>query len=124
LQESRTFLSREEVTKYFEVRFFSLALMAIGFFVVCVFLLFFFTSRGQYIYSVLVVTLMIIALVGAVELTRYAKILKRREKDRLQKMQIANNHPSFEGICLFRRTCYDRNDCSYSEERESKTPTR
>jgi hypothetical protein len=87
-------LSRDEVTKYFEVRFFSLALMAIGIFVIGVFLLFFFTSRGQYIYSVLVVALMIIALVGAVELARYAKILKRREKD-----------------------------CSYSEGGGSKTPT-
>jgi hypothetical protein len=115
-------LSRDEVAKYFEVRFFSLALMAIGFFVVCVFLLFFFTVRGQYIYSVLVVTLIIIALVGAVELTRYAKILKRREKDRVAKMQIANKHPSFEGIYPFLRTCYERNDCGYSEGRESKTP--
>jgi hypothetical protein len=78
-------LSTKEVTKYFEVRFFSLALMAIGFFVVCMFLLLFFTSRGQYIYSVLVVALMIIALVGAVEMARYAKILKRREKDRVSK---------------------------------------
>jgi hypothetical protein len=78
-------LSTEEVSKYFEVRFFSLALMAIGFFVVCVFLLLFFTSQGQYVYSVLVVALMIIALVGAVELARYAKILKRREKDRVSK---------------------------------------
>jgi len=59
--------------------------MAIGFFVVCVFLLFFFTSRGQYIYSVLVIALMIIALVGAVIMARYAKILKRREKDRISK---------------------------------------
>ena len=78
-------MSRGKVTKYFEVRFFSLAVMAIGFFVVCVFLLFFFTSRGQYIYSVLVIALMIIALVGAVIMARYAKILKRREKDRISK---------------------------------------
>jgi hypothetical protein len=73
-------LSREEVTKYFEVRFFSLALMAIGVFVVCVFLIFFFVSRGQYIYAVVVMALMVVVLLAALELLRYARILKRRGK--------------------------------------------
>jgi len=82
-------LSRDEVTKYFEVRLFSLVLMAIGFFVVCVFLLFFFISREQYAYSVVVIVLMVIVLLGALELSRYAKILKRREKAAVQKTQIA-----------------------------------
>jgi hypothetical protein len=73
-------LSREEVTKYFEVRFFSLALMAIGIFIVCVFLLFFFISRGQYFYAVALAASAVIVLLAAVEVLRYAKILKRREK--------------------------------------------
>jgi hypothetical protein len=82
-------LSREEVTKYFEVRFFSLALMAIGIFVVFVFLLFFFISRGQYVYAVAVIALIVIVLLAALELLRYAKILKRHEKAAVQKPQIA-----------------------------------
>ena len=82
-------MSREEVTKYFEVRFFSLALMAIGIFVVCVFLLFFFISRGQYVYAVAVIALIVIVLLAALELLRYAKILKRHEKAVVQKPQIA-----------------------------------
>jgi FlaA1/EpsC-like NDP-sugar epimerase len=82
-------LSRDEVSKYFEVRFFSLALMAIAIFVVCAFLLFFFMSRGQYIYTVVVIALMALALLGALELRRFAKILKRQEKATVQKTQIA-----------------------------------
>ena len=82
-------MSRDEVSKYFEVRLFSLVLMAIGFFVVCVFLLFFFISRGQYVYSVAVIVLMVIVLLGALELSRYAKSLKTREKAAVQKNQIA-----------------------------------
>ena len=80
-------MSREEVTKYFEVRFFSLALMAIGIFVVCIILLFFFISRGQYVYAVAVIALMVIVLLAALELSRYAKILKKREKAAVQKTQ-------------------------------------
>jgi hypothetical protein len=82
-------LSRDEVSKYFEVRFFSLALMAIAIFVVCAFLLFFFISRGQYIYAMVVIALMVITLLGALELERYAKILKNQEKATVQKTQIA-----------------------------------
>ena len=78
-------MSREEVTKYFEVRFFSLALTAIGIFVVFVFLLFFFISRGQYVYAVAVIALIVIVLLAALELLRYAKILKRHEKAAVQK---------------------------------------
>ena len=82
-------MSRDEVSKYFEVRLFSLVLMAISFFVVCVFLLFFFISREQYAYSVAVIVLMVIVLLGALELSRYAKSLKTREKAAVQKNQIA-----------------------------------
>jgi len=78
-------LSREEVKKYFEVRFFSLAFMAIGIFAVCVYLLFFFMSRGQYVYAVAVIALIVIVLLAALELLRYAKILKRHEKVAVQK---------------------------------------
>jgi cytochrome c biogenesis protein CcdA len=81
-------LSREEVLKYLEVHFFSLALTAIGIFVVCVFLLFFFITREEYIYAAVVVALMVIALLGALELERFAKILKRQEKATTQKTQI------------------------------------
>ena len=73
-------MSREEVTKYFEVRFFSLALMAIGIFIVCIFLLFFFISQGQYVYAVAVIALAVIVLLATVELLRYTRTLKRREK--------------------------------------------
>ena len=82
-------LSRDEVTKYFEVRFFSLALTAIGIFVVCLFLLFLFVSRGQYVYAVAVIALMVIVLLAALELLGYAKILKRRGKAVVQKTQTA-----------------------------------
>ena len=81
-------MSREEVLKYLEVHFFSLALTAIGIFVVCVFLLFFFISRGEYIYAAVVIVLMVIALLGALELERFAKILKKQEKATTQKTQI------------------------------------
>jgi FlaA1/EpsC-like NDP-sugar epimerase len=81
-------LSRENVLKYFEVRFFSLALTSIGIFVVCVFFLFFFISRREYIYAAIVVAFMVIALLGALELGRFAKILKKREKGTAQKTQI------------------------------------
>jgi FlaA1/EpsC-like NDP-sugar epimerase len=81
-------LSRDEVKKYFEVRFFSLAIMAVGIFVVCVFLLFFFISRGQYVYAFAVIALAAMVLLVALELSRYAKILKRREKATVQKTQI------------------------------------
>jgi FlaA1/EpsC-like NDP-sugar epimerase len=82
-------LSTDEVSKYFEVRFFSLALMAITIFVVCAFLLFFFMSQRQYIYAIVVTALMVITLLGALELRRFAKILKRQEKATVQKTQIA-----------------------------------
>ena len=63
--------------------------MAIGIFVVFVFLLFFFISRGQYVYAVAVIALAVIVLLAALELLRYAKILKRREKAAVQKTQTA-----------------------------------
>jgi membrane protein YdbS with pleckstrin-like domain len=70
-------LSRDEITKYFEVRLFSLVLMAISTFVVCVFLFFFFISQEQYVYSAAVFVLMVIVFLGALELLRYAKSIKR-----------------------------------------------
>jgi len=73
-------LSRDEVKKYFEVRFFSLALMAIGIFAVCVFLFFFFVARGQYVYAVAVIALAVAVFLAALELLGYVKLLKKREK--------------------------------------------
>jgi uncharacterized membrane protein YfhO len=87
LQRAGYFLSREEVTKYFEVRFFSLALMAIGIFVLCLFLIFFFISQGQYVYVVAVIALAVIVLLVALELSRYAKSLKRGEKAAVRPVQ-------------------------------------
>ena len=78
-------MSRDEVNKYFEVRFFSLALMAIGIFAVCVFLLFFFASRGQYVYAIAIIALAVTVFLAALELYRYAKSLKKREKAAFQK---------------------------------------
>jgi hypothetical protein len=78
-------LSKDEVKKYFEVRFFSLALMAIGIFAVCVFLLFFFASRGQYVYAIAVIALAVVVLLAALELLGYVKSLKKREKAAVQK---------------------------------------
>ena len=62
--------------------------MAIGIFVVFVLLLFFFISRGQYVYAVAVIALIVIVLLAALELSRYAKILKKREKAAVQKTHI------------------------------------
>jgi len=64
--------------------------MAIGIFVVCVFRLFFFIPRGQYVYAVAVIALIVIVLLAALELSKYAKILKRRGKAVVQKTQIAS----------------------------------
>ena len=63
--------------------------MAIGIFVVFVFLLFFFISRGQYVYAVAIIALIVMVLLAALELLRYAKILKRHGKAAVQKTQIA-----------------------------------
>jgi len=73
-------LSRDEVKKYFEVRFFSLVLMAIGIFAVCIFLFFLFASRGQYVYAFAVIALAVVVLLAALELLGYVKSLKKREK--------------------------------------------
>jgi hypothetical protein len=106
-------LSREEVKKYFEVRFFSLAVMAIGMFVVCVFLFFFFMSRGQYVYAVAVIALAVVILLATVELLRYAKILKKHERAEVQKTQTA----PFKSVSPF-HTNYLKNNLIFHEEVE------
>jgi FlaA1/EpsC-like NDP-sugar epimerase len=78
-------LSRDEVQKYFEVRFFSLALMAIAVVAVCVFLFVFFASRGQYVYAVAVIALAVAVFLAALELLGYVKSLKKGEKAAAQK---------------------------------------
>ncbi len=73
--------------KYFEVRFFSLAFVAIGIFVVCVFLFVLFVSRGQYVYAFAVMGLAVVILLAALELIGYVKALKKREKAAVQKTE-------------------------------------
>jgi uncharacterized membrane protein len=74
-------LSSDEVSKYFEVRLFSLALLAVSILIVCIFLFFLFISREQYAYAVAVSALMVIVLLGALELSKYAKSLKKSRKE-------------------------------------------
>ena len=74
-------MSSDEVTKYFEVYLFSLVLMAVSFLIVCTFLFFLFISREQYAYAVAVIALMVIVLLGALELSKYAKSLKKTRKE-------------------------------------------
>jgi FlaA1/EpsC-like NDP-sugar epimerase len=74
-------LSNDEVTKYFEVRMFSLVLMAVSILIVCTFLFFLFISREQYAYAVAVSALLVITLLAALELSRYTKSLKKARKE-------------------------------------------
>lgn len=74
-------MSSDEVYKFVEVRVFSLVIIAIGIFAICVFLCFFFVLRGQYVYAVAAAALAVVLLFGALELYRYAVNLKRHEKD-------------------------------------------
>ena len=83
-------MSREEVKKYFEVRFFSLAIVAIGIFAVCIFLFFFFALRGQYVYAFAVMALAVVVLLAALELLGYVKSLKKPEKAGVQKTETAS----------------------------------
>ena len=70
-------MSRGEVLKYFEVRLFSLALVAIMIFFLCMFLFFLFIWRGQYVYATAIVALMIIVVYGAIKLFQYAKTFRK-----------------------------------------------
>jgi FlaA1/EpsC-like NDP-sugar epimerase len=74
-------LSNDDVTKYFEVRLFSLVLMAVSILIVCTFLFFLFISREQSAYAVVVSVLMVIILLAALELSSYAKSLKKARKE-------------------------------------------
>lgn len=81
-------MSRDEVKKYFEVRFFSLALVAIAVVAVCVFLFVLFALRGQYVYAFAVIALAVVVLLAALELLGYVKSLKKSEKVTVQKTTI------------------------------------
>ena len=83
-------MSREQVKKYFEVRFFSLAILAIGIFAVCIFLFFFFALRGQYVYAFAVIALAVVVLLAALELLGYVKSLKKPEKAGVQKTKTSS----------------------------------
>ena len=71
-------MSRDEVTKYFEVRLYSLAMVAIMIFILCMFLFFLFMLRGQYVYAVIIAGAMVLMVVGAIKLTQYARIFKKK----------------------------------------------
>lgn len=84
------FLSREQVTKYFEVRMFSLAVIAFMMCVVFIFLLFLFVSRGQYVYAVAIAAVAIIMVIAALKMLQYGKMFRRslRESKKEQKDSI------------------------------------
>jgi hypothetical protein len=70
-------LSTEQVRKYFEVRLFSLVLVAAVVFIICLFFLFLFVWRKQYVYAGAVVPVAVILAVSAVKVWRYAGMYKR-----------------------------------------------
>jgi FlaA1/EpsC-like NDP-sugar epimerase len=70
-------MSRDQVSKYFEVRLFSLAIVAVMLFILFAFFFFFFLWQGQYLYSVLMVALAATVLLAALRLWQYAKLLKK-----------------------------------------------
>ena len=67
------------MAKYFEAQLFSLVILAVGVFVASLFLLYFFTSRGQYIHSLVIIVAIALLLLGALELYRYLKSQKAAE---------------------------------------------
>ena len=56
-------------------------LVAIGILAVCVFLVFFFVSRGQYVYAVAVAALAVVLFFATQVLYRYAVRLRKHEKE-------------------------------------------
>lgn len=68
-------LSRDKIAKYFEVRLFSLVIMAAAIFILCIFLLFLFVWREQYIYAAMIVGVMVILILAATRLLQYARTL-------------------------------------------------
>jgi membrane protease YdiL (CAAX protease family) len=70
-------LSQEKVTKYFEVRLLSLAVIAVLLFFLFVFFFFFFLWQGQYAYSAVMVAVAVIVLLAAFRLWQYGKMLRK-----------------------------------------------
>lgn len=70
-------LSRGEVNKFFEVRLFSLAIVAAIVFAFFLFLSFFFALRGEYAYTATMVALAIVMLVAGIVVFQYARKLRR-----------------------------------------------
>ena len=69
-------MSRDKVSKYFEVRLFSLVIMAVLLFFLFVFFFFFFLWQGQYAYSLVMVAVAAVVLLAAVRLWKYGKMLR------------------------------------------------
>lgn len=68
-------MSREKVTKYFEVRLFSLAIVAVMILILFTFFLLVFIWRGQYFYALAIAAVIVIIAFAAVKASGYAKTL-------------------------------------------------
>jgi uncharacterized membrane protein YqjE len=83
LLKKKVVLSHDQILKYFEVRLVSLAIVAIGIFLLCLVLFIFFILQKEYLYAVAVTGLMVVTILGAIKLLQYAKTyreeLKRHE---------------------------------------------
>jgi membrane protein implicated in regulation of membrane protease activity len=75
-------LSREKVTKYFEIRLFSLVITAVLLFFLFVFFSFFFLWRGQYAYSAAMIAVAFILFLAALRVWRYGKMLEQGARQR------------------------------------------
>jgi uncharacterized membrane-anchored protein YitT (DUF2179 family) len=73
-------MSRDQVSKYFEVRLFSLAIVAVMLFILFAFFFFYFLWRRQYVYSVLMIAVAAIVLLAALRLWQYAKMVRKGGK--------------------------------------------
>jgi ABC-type antimicrobial peptide transport system permease subunit len=70
-------LSRNEVRKYFEIRLFSLGLMAIIVFFACTFLLVLFLMRGQYLYVAALAPILVVLVFATIKLHKYGKTFRK-----------------------------------------------
>ena len=73
------------------MRVFSLVIVAIGIFAVCVFLFSLFISRGQYVYAVAMAALAVVLFFASQELYKYAVRLKKHEKENVPQDVDANS---------------------------------
>jgi hypothetical protein len=76
--EEGAVLSRDKVEKFFEVRLFSLAILAVTAFFLFTFLFFLFAWRGQYLYAAVMAVIALVVLFAATRLLRYANTFRKR----------------------------------------------